>query len=195
MRLAPLCAALALGAAFSVHAASNVALLGIASQSSTWSGSGNPYALASNAIDGNTDGDYYHQSIQHTAEDFGLPEGNGFAWWQVALDQDYTIDSITIWNRTDCCTSRLREFTVSIFDDASLVWSGSYAQADGPDPSTSFTGIAAMGDTVFVQLDRRDYLHMAEVQVFANTVPEPATYALMLAGLGLVGALARRRSA
>lgn len=194
MKLSTLCAALALGAVFSAQAASNVALLGTASQSSTWGGAGNPYAFASNAIDGNTDGNYYHQSTQHTNSDSGLAEGNGYAWWQVALDQDYTIDSITIWNRTDCCTARLSEFTVSVFDDASLVWSGSYSAADGPLPSTSFTGIAAMGDTVFIQLDRQDYLHMAEVQVYANAVPEPGTYALMLAGLGLVGAFVRRRA-
>lgn len=193
MRLAPLCAALALCAGFSAHAASNVALLGAASQSSYW-GSESDYTRASNAIDGNTDGDYYHKSIQHTNEDFGLPVGNGFAWWQVALDQDYLIDSITIWNRTDCCTARLKEFTVSIFNDDSLVWSGSYDEDNGPLPSTSFAGIATIGDTVFVQLDRRDYLHMAEVQVFAGPVPEPETYALMLAGLAIVGAVARRRA-
>lgn len=195
MRLAPLLAALALFAGFSAQAASNVALLGTASQSSSWSGDGNPLSRASNAIDGNTDGNYYGGSVQHTNSDSGLPVGNGFAWWQVALDQDYLIDSITIWNRTDCCTSRLREFTVSIFDDAALVWSGSYSAADGPLPDTSFAGISTWGDTVLVQLGRQDYLHMAEVQVFANPVPEPGTYALMLGGLALVGSLARRRLA
>ena len=96
MGLAPLLAALALFAGFSAQAGSNVALLGTASQSSSWSGDGNPLARASNAIDGNTDGNYYGGSVQHTNSDSGLPVGNGFAWWQVALDQNYLIDSITI---------------------------------------------------------------------------------------------------
>ena len=46
---------------------------------------------------------------------------------------------------------------------------------------------------VRVQLDRQDYLHMAEVEVVQGVVPEPGTYALMLAGLACVGLQGRRK--
>jgi hypothetical protein len=38
------------------------------------------------------------------------------AWWEVDLGEVYDIDHITLWNRTDCCTDRLREFYVFVSD-------------------------------------------------------------------------------
>ena len=173
----------------SAQAASNVAPLGTASQSSIYDSRD-----ASRANDGNTDGVYSDNSVQHTQASVGYAVGNGNEWWQVALDKSYTVESITIWNRTDCCTDRLRDFTVSLFSGSTLEWSGVYFAGNGPLPSTTFSSIDKVGDRVLVQLNRQDYLHMAEVQVFASAVPEPETYALMFAGLGVLGFVARRRN-
>jgi hypothetical protein len=173
----------------SAHALSNVALLGTASQSSEYGG-----GPAVHAIDGNTDGNWYHGSVTATNADIGLAIGNGYSWWKVVLDKSYLVDSITIWNRTDCCADRLSDFTVSLFSGGTLDWSGVYKVFSGPSPSTTFAGIGKVGDTVFVQLNRQNYLSLAEVQVFASAVPEPATYALLFGGLVLVGAVARRRA-
>jgi hypothetical protein len=171
----------------SAQAADNVAPLGTASQSSLYSEKG-----PSRAIDGNTDGNYYNDSVMHTQAGAGYGVGNGYEWWQVSLDQSYTVDSITVWNRTDCCTGRLSDFTVSLFSGSTLEWTGVYSQSGGPLPSTTFGAIDKVGDRVMVQLNRRDYLHMAEVQVFATAVPEPETYALMLGGLAALSFVARR---
>src|ERR1700741_4019400 len=80
-------------------AAVNVAPLGTATESSELSGwNGGP---ASAAIDGVIDGNYYNPNgIAHTNADYQ-------AWWQVQLDQSYTLNGIDLYNRTDCCSGRL----------------------------------------------------------------------------------------
>jgi hypothetical protein len=59
------------------------------------------------AIDGNTDGDFSHGSVTHTRLD---PN----AWLEVDLGKIEQIDSVRIWNRTDCCGERLRDYHVFI---------------------------------------------------------------------------------
>ncbi|MFN0185730.1 MAG: PEP-CTERM sorting domain-containing protein [Aquabacterium sp.] len=179
-------------AAASASAATNVALGGAASQSSNWCGG--PYCDASGAINGTTFGSYFDGPMQHTNADAGLSVGTGFAWWKLDLGQDYAIDDIVVWSRLDCCTARLNNFTVTLWNDGAQVWSGTWNQPTGPNPNTSFA-VGAIGDAVMVQLNRQDYLHMAEVQVFGGTVavPEPSTWALMALGLAGMAGVARRR--
>ncbi|MCH2367610.1 MAG: discoidin domain-containing protein, partial [Planctomycetes bacterium] len=81
----------------------NVGPRGIATQSSEgWSG--NPMR----AIDGNTDGQWGAGTTTHTN---GSP-----SWWEVDLRDTYEIWSIWIWNRLDCCSERLVDFTVTVLD-------------------------------------------------------------------------------
>ena len=63
-------------------------------------------APASRAVDGNTDGSFYAGSVTHTAE----PESE--AWWQVDLGSAAALDTVDVWNRTDCCAARLSDFWV-----------------------------------------------------------------------------------
>lgn len=159
----------------------NVALGGSASQSTTGFG-----GLASRAIDGNTSGEWGDGSVSHTAR------GDNNPWWEVDLGSGFQIESINIWNRTDCCADRLNPFTVAVFDYshvliASLPW------ASTPSPSQLFAVPTNIALTQFVRISQsltdhpdinQRFLQLAEVQVFAN-VPTPATLALF--GLGLVG--------
>jgi hypothetical protein len=191
MRTSHLAAAAALlCAASAAQATSNVALAGTASQSSNWITA----SVASLAIDGNTNGawDWSTNILSHTDYDSGLAIGTGFAWWEVALTGDFNISQIIIWNRTDSyAPGRIVPFTVSILDNGVTKWSQVVTGA--PNPSDTFAVPSKVGDTVRVQLNRQEYLHMAEVQVIAAAVPEPGTYALMFAGLAAVGFVARRR--
>ena len=78
-----------------------------ASQSSTFTGY--PTASAASAVDGNTDGNFFNGSVTATNLD---PS----PWWQVDLGFSAAVSSVVIWNRTDCCGSRLSDYWVFISD-------------------------------------------------------------------------------
>lgn len=144
----------------------NLALRKTATQSSTGYG-GN----AGRAVDGNTDGHYFNgKSVSHT----NIEQG---AWWQVDLGASYPIGLIRIWNRTDCCGERLSSFRVLVSDvpfvstdlNAAInqpgVWR--YAVSGRAGVQTDIP-VSRTGRYVRIQLAGRNYLHMAEVQVFGN---------------------------
>lgn len=131
----------------------NIALDGIASQSSTGFG-----GIPSRAIDDNTDGTYSNESVTHTVN-------ASQPWWEVQLSALSTIETIVLYNRTDnCCTSRLSNYTVSVLDDnRETLFSRDFSEA--PDPSNSIDVGGVMGRTVRVQLIGTNPLSLAEVQV------------------------------
>jgi hypothetical protein len=124
------------------------------------------------AVDGNTDGNFLHGSVTSTDREPG-------AWWQVDLGSSKTIGSIAIWNRTDCCSSRLSNYWVFLSDTPfgpsdtpgtirkrPGTWTSYQIQA--PDPVTTMATGGAGGRYVRVQLDGTDYLSLAEVQVLVT---------------------------
>jgi hypothetical protein len=150
---------------------SNLAMGKTATQSSTI---GYPSAIAASAVDGNTNGNFFANSVTATNAD---PN----AWWQVDLGASAAITSIAIWNRTDCCASRLTDFWVFVSDTPFLATdtpatlqnrAGTFAnhQTTAPNPSTTITG-TLQGRYVRVQLSGTDYLSLAEVQVFGTGAP------------------------
>ncbi len=78
----------------------NVALNKTTSQSSTASG-----AVSSRAVDGNTNGDFFSGSVTHTA-------ASNQPWWEVDLGAVYSLESVKVFNRTDCCQARLRGYSI-----------------------------------------------------------------------------------
>ena len=63
--------------------------------------------------------------------------------------------------------------------------------ATGPGGASSLTGWAQLEDTVTINEEYR--LRLSGVEV--APIPEPETYAMLLAGLGLIGTMVRRRKA
>ena len=58
------------------------------------------------AVDGIlTGGDPWRGEIQHTQKEFQ-------PWWQVDLGEIAQLSEITIYNRSNCCQSRLQDFVV-----------------------------------------------------------------------------------
>jgi hypothetical protein len=82
-----------------------------------------------------------------------------------------------------CCDNGVRG---AIFIDGIDVWSASIA--DGGSTNFSFGASVARGSTVDFVLDPN-----GNDSADTSAVPEPETYAMLLAGLGLMGGIARRR--
>lgn len=140
----------------------NIAIGKAASQSSVYES-----AVASRAVDGNTDGWYGNNSVTHTAEE-------NQPWWEVNLGQSYSINDINVWTRTDCCEWRLSNFYVLVsnapFDStnlaATLQQSGVtnyYVSGTAGRPTTVTVGRDAQ--YVRIQLSGTDSLSLAEVEV------------------------------
>jgi hypothetical protein len=137
----------------------NVAAGKSASQSSTgWGG------IASRAVDGNLNGHFDYGSVTHT--DISIA-----SWWEVDLQQTAVIRWITLYNRTDCCASRLRNFTVQILDvDRAVV--KQFITNDTAPISSNYFANGSIGRYVRVQLNGNDYLSLTEVQVWADSSKE-----------------------
>ncbi|WP_406387322.1 discoidin domain-containing protein [Streptomyces sp. NBC_00887] len=169
-------------ATFSLHSDgaidTNMAFGKSATQSSTLTGSGQ----ASRAADGNADGSFPAGSVTHTSE---TPLDNN-PWWQVDLGTSQTVGQIKLWNRTDCCSNRLRDFYVFASDTPFTsndpattkaqtgVWHTHRSEAVG----TSLTlPVGTKARYIRVQLVGSDRpLSLSEVEVFANmALNRPAT--------------------
>ncbi len=159
----------------------NVAPEGAASQSTT-----RYRGVASRAIDGNTSGVWRQRSVTHTNPTDSLP------WWGLELAESTSIDNIVLWNRTNCCSDRLADFSVFLSDapfdsEATIaelladpaVWSFSF---DGAAGETVDIPVGATGQYLRIQKPAGTALSLAEVQVFEAPTTGTATEALVLLG-------------
>jgi hypothetical protein len=73
---------------------------------------------AEKAIDGDTNGNHFNgRSVSITAG------SNGYAWWEVNLQQDRTVTGVRIFNRTDCCQERLNPSRIILLDvNRNVLW-------------------------------------------------------------------------
>jgi len=138
--------------------------LATASQSSTCHG-----GPASRAIDGNTDGNWYHNSVQHTCN-----EAN--TWWKVDLGAniEHIINQIKVFNRNDCCTESLVNTEVQILNEQGTVVDSK--------PITSISGVYTLNFDNVAGRSVRVYktsggggLTIAEVQVFGWQITQSPT--------------------
>ena len=160
----------------------------VASQSSTRVGGGGN--VASVAIDGITDGVFFgSNSVTHT-----LTENNPF--WELEFGDEFSVDEIVLFNRTDgCCTGRLSDAEIRLFDGGgNELFLSTLGDTTGQSMfRIDVGGIVAYSMQVLLPGNGR-ILSLAEVQVFGRAIPEPATFAVMLMGMGGL-AMRRRRAA
>ena len=140
----------------------NIAPLGSASQSSTaYNG------VATRAIDRKSNGIYSQGSVTHTVN-------QAQPWWQVALPASAALDRVVIFNREDCCASRLRDVNVFVSDSPFGNQTMEQIQARSDVEHRLFDGIQGQqfemsldldGQYVRVQLEGSGFLSLAEVRV------------------------------
>jgi hypothetical protein len=148
-------------------------------------------------VDGNTQGNY------HVSPYIFHSNSNGMQWWYVDLGASFDIDQVVVYNRTDCCESRLANATLGIF--AEIPYVGGVAPVAtrtlaGVTTAQTFDFAAPVTGRYVGVSEPNEYLQLAEVQVFGDptgvsAVPEPATVALVAGGLVALAGIARRRRA
>ena len=127
----------------------------IATQSSTASN-----AKASRATDGNTDTTFSKNSCTATKQEES-------PWWSVDLERQYTLKSVTVYNRGDCCGDRLNGFEVKVGDDSkwakNAACGGQHSISQGESVSVDCEG--KKGRFVSVVVPRKTTLHLCEVRI------------------------------
>uniref|UniRef100_A0A3B4G9U0 Fucolectin tachylectin-4 pentraxin-1 domain-containing protein n=1 Tax=Pundamilia nyererei TaxID=303518 RepID=A0A3B4G9U0_9CICH len=146
----------------------NLALKGEATQSSTLS-----FAAASKAIDGRRNSFYTNGFCSHTAEDETDP------WWRVDLQHSFTITTVKVTNRGDCCAERLDGAEIRIGN--SLENNGNNnpkcgtINSLGSSPTHTFQCNEMEGRYITVFLPGpQKILTMCEVEVFASLSAFPS---------------------
>ena len=166
-----------------VEQPTNLALNKTTSQSSNAYGSNNGIK----AVDGKTNGDYWDDSVTHTAN-------NPQEWWQVDLGDVYDIDTIRVYNRTDCCSERLSNFAVMVASEPFPTQKDLSKALPQSTWSQKFSGTAGVkeefrvkssGRYVRVQLAGTNYLSLAEVEVFGTPAQTPVAPAEQPTNLAL----------
>lgn len=154
------------------YVGANLALNKPATQSSTF---GLPTAVAASAADGNKDGDFFHGSVASTSDN-----STNQPWWQVDLGAAAKINAINVWNRTDCCSSRLTNYHIFVSNSpfTSATVAGTQAQAGVKD--YFHAGIAGTPSSIVVndtgryvrlQLESTDVaINLAELQVYGTLI-------------------------
>ncbi|XP_030050594.1 uncharacterized protein LOC115464345 [Microcaecilia unicolor] len=147
----------------------NVALRGIANQSSTFEGVG----LASKAIDGSLASNYLQKECSHTDKDYE-------PWWAVDLLDTYHVAFVAITSRGDFVNQRLNGSEIQVWGD----WYSHHSRCAtifsiGTGETRFYPCGGLKGRYVAVVIPgRREFLTLCEVQVF--TLPLPGTNIALL---------------
>lgn len=146
-------------------AGANIAAGKAVSQSSTFQNL--PHYVPENGVDGFINC-VPGTTITHTGED-------DRAWWQVNLGSVELVTRVVIFNRMDCCQGRLRNYDVILsenpFPDDAPVDPALYAHYHENDPFDRFKVVHTTDLAQYVRVQLRDsseYLHLSEVQVYAD---------------------------
>jgi hypothetical protein len=124
-------------------------------------------AVASRAVDGRTDTNFKSGSCTHTARKRN-------PWWQVDLGKTMNVASLQIWNRGDCCGSRLSNFEVRVGNSRKWMKNPKCGNRWAVPQGKSLKipcGAGLQGQFVAVVIRATQALTLCEVKVFASDNP------------------------
>nr|XP_060628780.1 uncharacterized protein LOC132773555 [Anolis sagrei ordinatus] len=123
--------------------------------------------LASKAVDGNCNGDWYNiKSCTHTNRDYE-------PWWYVDLGEEYAIATVVVKNRGDCCGERLQGAQIRVGNYGgnnckSNFHCGTITDTRAGSISTiSCYGFKGRYVSIIIP-NRREWLHVCEVEVYGT---------------------------
>ncbi len=162
----------------------NMALKTKPTQGSTWQG-----AVAARAVDGQTDGDWANGTVSSTLQGWQN-------FWQTELPDNYTVSSVRLWPRTDCCHDQLNDHYIFVSPnpipdmapELLLRTPGIRAIVHKGRMNTEWeTPVEATGRYVKVQLQGAGQLQLAEVEVLVcqpDRLDPPSRYEPEVYGVG-----------
>ncbi len=131
-----------------------------------------------------------------TGAAFNHTQNDNNAWWELDLGRRVDIDSIMIWNRTDCCTDRISNYYVFVSDEPfsskalnnTINQQGVMVSRHTETPSATMEiPVGRTGRYVRVQLAGQNFLHMREVQVIGAELNTPLAVTPIVAAPSVVG--------
>ncbi|XP_069510554.1 pentraxin fusion protein-like isoform X2 [Ambystoma mexicanum] len=150
-----------------LHGASNLALKGRTTQSSSYS----VFDNSARAVDGSLSSNYMAGHCTHTKKGFE-------PWWMVELKRPAIVHSVAITNRLDCCRERINGADIRVGNSSKdggrenprcgTIFRLGY----GETISFNCNGMEGQYVTVIIP-NREEYLSLCEVQVFATPLSTP----------------------
>jgi hypothetical protein len=133
-------------------------------------------------------GNYYGfvQTTHTVQQDFAATEtGTGTVNWVDTNRASYGgLQSYDVWIDHGMASQQIGSFSTAVGGWVSRT-SSSFALVNGQSYTLRFTGLANVDSTAFID--------DVSLSVTPSTVPEPASWAMLLTGFGLVGTAIRRR--
>ncbi|XP_072047541.1 uncharacterized protein [Amphiura filiformis] len=117
------------------------------------------------AVDGNTDGDYFHGSCTHTVD------GNNSAWWAVDMQQLYCVGRVVIYNRNDCFMSecygdRLDGAIIRAGNDSNTLNNPVFGRVDATAGDVIQLTCGLVGR--FISVHNNQDIHICELKAYAG---------------------------
>ncbi|XP_018427864.1 PREDICTED: uncharacterized protein LOC108800384, partial [Nanorana parkeri] len=141
--------------------AANIARSGEATQSSTYIYT-NKSTVASNAIDGGTDQNWFHGSCTHTNNDMA-------PWWRLDLKQKYKVNIVVVYGRSDCCWYRMKGLELRVGDSPNNDNPVCGTITNSNITTTTFCCDGMEGRYISAVIPgRSELLHLCEVEVYGE---------------------------